>query len=90
MLLANLVLDHMTESDRIQMAVSYEQVMELIGDIPGCTRRDIENCLWRYYYDVPKTVDHVLSANQSVLTSIFRGLPLTLDRNVYPTGCSTG
>ena len=56
----------MTESDRIQMAVAYEQVKDLIGDIQGCTKTDIENSLWQYYYDVPQTVDHILSATQFV------------------------
>ena len=48
------------------MAEAYEQVKGLIGDIPGCTKNDIENSLWQYYYDVPQTVDYILSATQFV------------------------
>ncbi|KAF8447102.1 HBS1 N-terminus-domain-containing protein, partial [Kalaharituber pfeilii] len=53
--------DEMTEEDKAQMKVALSRVREVIGDIPGLKNKAIEDILWDYYYDVPKTVDHILN-----------------------------
>jgi hypothetical protein len=36
---------------------------EVLGnDIPGLTDKVIEDTLWNYYFDVPQTVNYILSA----------------------------
>lgn len=41
-----------------------KQAREIFGqDIPGLTDAEIEESLWYYYFDVPKTVNYILSAN---------------------------
>ncbi|KAH0545239.1 hypothetical protein FGG08_000693 [Glutinoglossum americanum] len=48
--------------DGEQMREGLYKVKEVIGgDIPGVTDRAIEEALWRYYYDIEKSVRYLLS-----------------------------
>lgn len=51
----------MSEEDKKQMAAALAQVKATIGEIPGCSNKAIEDTLWNYYYDVPKTINYILS-----------------------------
>ncbi|KAF8459442.1 hypothetical protein BGX38DRAFT_1148714 [Terfezia claveryi] len=42
------------------MASALAQVKATIGEVPGCSNKAIEDILWDYYYDVPKTIHYIL------------------------------
>jgi len=46
------------------MAAALAQVKATIGEVTGCSNRAIEDILWDYYYDVPKTINYILGRPQ--------------------------
>ena len=59
----------MSEEDKVQMASALAQVKATIGEVPGCSNKAIEDILWDYYYDVPKTINYILGRLQCDLDS---------------------
>ncbi|RPB29514.1 hypothetical protein L211DRAFT_799898 [Terfezia boudieri ATCC MYA-4762] len=52
--------EQMSQEDKVQMAAALAQVKATIGEVPGCSNKAIEDILWDYYYDVPKTIHYIL------------------------------
>ena len=60
--MANIIwsLAEMSEEDKVKMAAALAQVKATIGEVSGCSNKAIEDILWDYYYDVPKSINYIL------------------------------
>ncbi|KAK6537314.1 Hsp70 suppressor, GTPase facilitates ribosomal subunit dissociation [Orbilia ellipsospora] len=53
----------MSPADKARMADGLRQVREVVGDdVPALTDEKIEETLWYYYFDVPKTITYLLNS----------------------------